>query len=304
MTDFQSQNIRVGTAGWNYKDWYGNVYPENPGRDFKELDYLAGYFDTAEINSTFYRPANAFMASAWVRKCAANPRFKFTAKLWQRFTHERKDYGAEEVKQFTLGMDPLAEAGRLGAVLCQFPWSYKNDEAGRAWLDKVLDTFKMYPLVVEVRHSSWDVPGFYESLEKRNAGFAAIDQPVIGKSMELKPVRTGQIGYVRMHGRNYKAWFPPKDGKSAAGEVKSPLVESSTRYDYLYTEKEILEIAGKVKAVSKGAKETYVVQNNHPRGQAVANALQLRAALGETLLKAPASLIEKFPQIAPIVLPG
>lgn len=299
------ETIRVGPAGWNYKDWYGVVYPENPGKDFKELDYLVQYFDTAEINSTFYRPANPYAASAWVRKAGANLRFKFTAKLWQRFTHERKDFGSEEVRQVTQGMDPLAEAGKLGAVLCQFPWSFKNDAIGKAWLDKVLDAFNRYPLVVEVRHSSWDAPAFYEYLERRNVGFAAIDQPVIGKSMELKPVRTGGIGYVRMHGRNYAAWFPKKHatisyaaGNShVAASDRSPSPESFARYDYLYSDREIQEIAGKVKAVAQGSKETYVVQNNHPRGQAAANAFQLRAALGETILKAPEPLIKKFPQL-------
>jgi len=307
------ETIRVGPAGWNYRDWYGAVYPENPGKGFKELDYLVNYFDTAEINSTFYRPANAYMASAWVRKASGNPRFKFTAKLWQRFTHERKVFGLDEVKQVTLGMDPLAEAGKLGAVLCQFPWSFKNDATGKSWLDKVLDAFQQYPLVVEVRHSSWDAQTFYDDLNRRNVGFAAIDQPVIGKSMGLKPIRTGEIGYVRMHGRNYEAWFPKNRsgisktlGESREGMQDTPAGRSGTkdsfvRYDYLYSEKEILEIAEKVKTVAQGAKETYVVQNNHPRGQAAANALQIRAALGETVLKAPETLIRKFPQLQTIV---
>ncbi len=289
MTEYE--NVRVGPAGWNYRDWYGSVYPDKTDKNFKELDYLVQYFDTAEINSTFYHPANVYMAKAWAKKAEANSRFKFTAKLWQRFTHERQAFGAEEVKQVTIGMDPLASADRLGAVLVQFPWSFKNDDTGRAWIASVLDTFKQYPLVVEVRHSSWDVPAFYESLDRRGVGFAAIDQPVIGNSLSLKPVRTGDIGYVRMHGRNYGAWF------AGGGEKAEP----SGRYDYLYTEKEIREIAGTVRAVAKGTKETYVVQNNHPRGQAAANAMQLRAELGETILKFPGSLLERFPQLKEIV---
>ncbi|HEX9935175.1 MAG TPA: DUF72 domain-containing protein, partial [bacterium] len=297
------ETIRVGPAGWNYKDWYGSVYPGNPGKEFKELDYLVQFFDTAEINSTFYRPANAFMADAWVRKASANPRFKFTAKLWQRFTHERSPFGSEEVKQVVLGMDPLARAGKLGALLCQFPWSFKNDEVGRAWLSSILDAFRDYPLVVEIRHSSWDHPAFYESLGKRNVGFAAIDQPVIGRSIALKPIRTGETGYVRLHGRNYEKWFSkaPQAPGAAEQPMRSTSPEASARYDYLYSEKEIKDLADRVKAIAKGSKETYVVQNNHPRGQAAANALQLRAALGETVLKAPPTLVEAFPQIKSIV---
>jgi uncharacterized protein YecE (DUF72 family) len=284
------RNIRIGTAGWNYKDWYGIVYPEKPGKDFKELDYIANFFDTAEINSTFYRPANSFMGAAWVRKVAHNPNFKFTAKLWQRFTHDRKPYGTEEVKQVTDGIDPLAQADKLGAILCQFPWSFKNDVDGQQWLSQLFTTFTDYPLVVELRHASWDVPATYEFLERQNVGFATIDQPVIGKSIEFKPVRTGKIGYVRMHGRNYKSWFAKK---SEAAPKKSP----APRYDYLYSEKEIEEIAEKVKTVSEGSLETYVIQNNHPWGQAVANALQLKASLGEAIAEIPETMLDRFPDL-------
>lgn len=279
--------IRVGPAGWNYKDWYGIVYPENPDKGFKELDYLAGFFDTAEINSTFYRPANAYMAYAWVKKVSHNPDFKFTAKLWRRFTHERSPYSQEEVDQVRQGMDPLAEAGLLGSVLIQFPWSYKNTEENREWLCGLFDTFHAYPLVTEIRHQSWDVPAFYEMLEKRRVGFAAIDQPVIGKSIEFKPVRTGSVGYVRMHGRNYQNWFPKK------GENQSGFA----RYDYLYTEEEIKILSKSIRTIADGARETYVVQNNHPRGQAAANAAQIRADLGEAVRELPETLMARYPQL-------
>lgn len=289
--------VRVGTAGWNYKDWYGIVYPEKPDKKFKELDFLASFFDTAEINSTFYRPPNSFIGAAWIRKVAHNPRFKFTAKLWQRFTHDRKEFSSEEVELYTQGIDPMAQAEKLGAVLCQFPWSFKNEETSRKWLMDVLATFKDYPLVVELRHASWDVPAIYEFLDKLNVGFATIDQPVIGKSIEFKPIRTGKIGYVRMHGRNYKAWFARKEDK--AEQKKSP----TARYDYLYSEKEIQNISQNVQKVAEGTQETYVIQNNHPWGQAVANALQLRAELGEEILKVPATMLSRFPELEKIAQP-
>jgi uncharacterized protein YecE (DUF72 family) len=288
--------VRVGTAGWSYKDWYGIVYPRSPPSGFKELDYLSRYFDTLEINSTFYHPANLYMGQAWVRKVSANPDFKFTAKIWRRFTHERKPYGPAEVALYCQGIDPLAEAGRLGAVLCQFPWSFKNSEESREWLTKVLDDFRAYPLVVELRHASWGNEAVYDLLDRKKAGIACIDQPVIGKSLSFKPVRTGSIGYVRMHGRNYKTWFA-KSGDN------SPERSPSSRYDYLYTGKEIKEIAEKVKTVNEGAQESYVIQNNHPWGQAVANAMQLKAALGETDIRAPHSLIERFPDLSGIARP-
>jgi uncharacterized protein YecE (DUF72 family) len=286
--------IRIGTAGWNYRDWYGIVYPARTDKQFKELDYLTEFFDTVEINSTFYRPANSFMAATWVRKVASNPDFLFTAKLWQRFTHQRDNYGTEEVKQVTAGMDPLMSSRKLGAVLCQFPWSFKNDETNHRWLSDLFTTFRDYPLVVELRHASWDSPDIYEFLDKNNVGLAAIDQPVIGKSIGFKPVRTGAIGYVRMHGRNYDAWFSKKE--DSVIQEKSPMA----RYDYLYSEKEIQEIAEKVKTVSENSRQTFVIQNNHPWGQAVANALQLKAALGEIDIRIPPTMFVRYPELEKI----
>ncbi|OVE78666.1 hypothetical protein BVY01_04710 [bacterium I07] len=282
-------SIRIGTAGWHYLDWYAIVYPDIPRKSFKELDYLSRFIDMVEINSTFYRPANEFMGSAWVRKVAHNPRFKFTAKLWQRFTHDRRPYSKTETALYRAGIDPMAEAGKLGALLCQFPWSFKNDETGRNWLSRLIETFHDYPLIMEVRHSSWDHPSIYEFLHRHAVGIASIDQPVIGKSIPLKPIHTGQIGYVRMHGRNYKQWFAGQESRKQTGNLPSG------RYDYLYTNKEIEEIAGIAKQVSTDTQETYVVQNNHPWGQAVANALQLKAALGESDIDFPATLLNRYP---------
>jgi len=207
MSDSQ---LYFGPAGWNYKDWYGNVYPEKPGKNFKELDFLATFVNTAEINSTFYRTANAFMGAAWVRKVAHNPDFIFTAKLWNQFTHQRGDFSNEDVKLVTQGIDPLHDAGKLGALLLQFPWSFKNTEIERQWLNRLIETFKMYPLVVELRHASWDKQDTIKFLNNKNVGLTTIDQPVIGESIQPKPVRTGSVGYVRLHGRNYKSWFPKK----------------------------------------------------------------------------------------------
>jgi uncharacterized protein YecE (DUF72 family) len=80
---------------------------------------------------------------------------------------------------------------------------------------------------------------------------------------------------------------------------KSP----GARYDYYYSEKEIKEIAQKVKVVSEGTGETYVIQNNHPWGQAVANALQLKAVLGETNIEMPSTLLSRFPELVKVAKP-
>ncbi|MBN1781575.1 DUF72 domain-containing protein [bacterium] len=286
----QLHNIRVGPAGWSYKDWNGIVYPALRDRDFKELDFIAGLFDTVEINSTFYRPANVHMGRAWVEKVRHNPDFKFTAKLWQRFTHDRQPFSRTEADRVREGMDPLMEADLLGALLIQFPWSFRNNEENRMWLSGLIESFKSYPLVAEMRHSSWDVPAVYAMLGTQNVGVAAIDQPVIGDSIPFKPVRSGPVGYVRMHGRNYGAWFAKKDSKQPA----------FARYDYMYSEEEIRIITQTVRTVSEGAGETYVIQNNHPRGQAIANAAQIRADLGQAVHDLPETLVKLYPQLEKI----
>jgi len=138
----------------------------------------------------------------------------------------------------------------LGALLLQFPWSFKDKENERQWLNRLIDTFNEYPLVVELRHASWDNLNTLKFFNDKNVGFATIDQPVIGASIRPKPVRTGQIGYVRLHGRNYKEWFPKKGGNQKNN--------SSARYDYLYNRNEIVEWVDKIRQVSQGAEKTFV----------------------------------------------
>ena len=144
--------IRIGPAGWSYKDWEGVVYPKKPGTRFDPLEYISRFFDTVEINSSFYRPPSASTAASWAKRVAQNRRFTFTAKLHRVFTHERGKATAADEKAFREGVEPLAKAGKLGALLLQFPWSFKNEMDERNYLNQLVTTFKDYPLVVEVRH--------------------------------------------------------------------------------------------------------------------------------------------------------
>lgn len=281
-------NIRIGPAGYHYSDWYGYVYPEPRDKNFKELDYISQFVDTVEINSTFYRPANAFMGSAWVRKVAHNPNFLFTAKLWNRFTHDRSRYSTDDVELYLQGIDPLMEAGKLGALLFQFPWSFKKSKDSFDYLNTLFQTFANYPIVLEVRHQSWEDEAFYEFLDKADISIAAIDQPVIGKSIALKPLQTGSIGYIRLHGRNYKHWFSKESQKKE---------NASLRYDYYYPKNEVAEIAKVVKQVSQKSETTFAIQNNHPRGQAIANGFQLAAVLGVSDILMPDILTAKYPEL-------
>ncbi|MCU1343509.1 MAG: hypothetical protein JWN92_2932, partial [Candidatus Acidoferrum typicum] len=147
--------IRIGPAGWSYTDWGRIVYPAPKPRGFHEAAYLAEFFDTIEINTSFYQPVRAEHSRQWIERVSANPRFQFTAKLWQKFTHEA-DATDEDERAVRAGFDVLRDAGKLGAVLLQFPFSFHRTDENIAYLKNLLKRFADYPLVVEVRHATWN----------------------------------------------------------------------------------------------------------------------------------------------------
>ena len=285
-----SNRIRVGPAGWSYKDWEGTVYPQLPGSKFDPLEYLARFFDTIEINSSFYRPFTASTAKSWAKRVAAAPDFLFAAKLHRVFTHERGKATAADEKAVREGMDALAAAGKLGAVLVQFPWSFKNTDDDRVYLSRLLDRFKDYPLVLEVRHSSWNTPQIYEWLDEIDVGICNLDQPLFARSIKPAAETTSQIGYVRLHGRNYQDWFREKAPRD-------------DRYNYLYSIDELEPWITRIKEIAAKTKESYVITNNHFRGQAVVNALEIKSTLKEEPVWAPAPLFEKYPALADSAMP-
>ncbi|MBA2706572.1 MAG: DUF72 domain-containing protein [Gemmatimonadaceae bacterium] len=276
--------IRFGPAGWHYKDWEGIVYPTSKPHGFDPLQFLAAYFATIEINSTYYAPPLARTAARWVDRVQDFAEFLFTAKLWKRFTHERKAaWTKADVREACAALDTLHDAGKLGAVLMQFPWSFKRTDENREWLDDVTTMFRHLPLVLEVRHESWNTPQLYEALAERNIGFVNIDQPLFRSSIKPSASVTGSIGYIRVHGRNYGDWFRRNAGVEA-------------RYDYLYSREELEPWAELTVQVAGSAADTFVITNNHYRGKAVANALMLHALVGGSKAMAPPSLISAYPQ--------
>lgn len=277
--------IRIGPAGWSYKDWEGKVYPKKPGKKFDPLEYLARFFDTIEINSSFYRPPTPSTTKSWAKRVEANERFSFTAKLLRVFTHERGKATKEDEKIFREGMDVLARADRLGSLLLQFPWSFKNTPDERIYLANLLERFREYPLVVEVRHTSWNTEEMYEWLEELGVGICNIDQPVFAKSIRPAALTTSRVGYVRLHGRNYQDWFRDKAGRDE-------------RYNYLYSLDELDPWLVRIKEVAKQTRETYVITNNHFRGQAVVNAVEIKAALAEERVPAPEPLFAAYPRLS------
>lgn len=288
----QEATIRVGPAGWSYSDWWGYAYPAKKPRGFHEATYLAEFFETIEINTSFYNPVRAEHAKLWVERVAANANFKFTAKLWQRFTHEANPSVEDEIL-VRAGFDVLREAGKLGAVLLQFPFSFHRTRETTAYLEAVLKRFADYPLVLEVRHATWNVPEVFTLLRERGVGFCNIDQPVIGKSLEPSAQATAPVGYVRLHGRRYDTWF--NDDQTIPGYE---------RYNYLYSEEELRSWAARVEKVAKAVRDVYVITNNHYQGKGVVNALQLISMLSDAKVRVPEPLREKYPELEMIANEG
>ena len=259
--------LRFGPAGWMYKDWEGIVYPQPKSSRFDPLRFIADFFDAVEINSSFYGPPVAKTAASWVKRVQEHRDFRFTAKIWKRFTHERDTaWTTEEVDQVRAGFDVMMDAGKLGAVLLQFPWSFKRTDESREWLGDVVRTFSEYPLVVEVRHSSWLAPEFLMSLAEEGVGFVNIDQPMYHNSIGPSAHVTSRVAYVRVHGRNYKDWF----------RDKAPVEQ---RYNYLYKADELAPWVERVKEIAADptVSDAYIVTNNHYKGKAVANAAMMKA---------------------------
>jgi uncharacterized protein YecE (DUF72 family) len=282
--------IHIGPAGWAYKDWEGVVYPRKPGAKFDPLEYLARFFNTIEINSSFYRPFTEPTAKSWINRVAATRDFMFTAKLHRVFTHERGKATLDDEKQVREGMDTLRSAGKLGTLLLQFPWSFKNTDDERVYLAKLLERFRDYPLVLEIRHSSWNNPQIYEWLEELSVGICNVDQPLFTKSIKPADLTTSQLGYVRLHGRNYQDWFREKAPRD-------------DRYNYLYSVDELEPWITRIKEIAAKTKESYVITNNHFRGQAVVNALEIKATLEEEKVAAPAPLFQKYPVLRNSAMP-
>jgi uncharacterized protein YecE (DUF72 family) len=284
-----SHRIRIGPAGWSYPDWEGQVYPKPKPRGFDPLGYLAQYFETIEINSTFYRIPSPTMTKQWAQRVAEHPDFRFTAKLWQGFTHEGQASTIDEAA-FREAMAPLHEAEKLGAVLLQFPYRFHHTPENRAYLQRLADAFRAYPLVLEIRHRSWDRPPLYDFLRELGLGFCNIDQPQVSYSIGLTRVVTSPIGYLRLHGRNAAAWFAEDSRRDR-------------RYDYRYTDEELDELVDVAQVIAQRARDTYLITNNHFRGQAALNALELRYHLRREPIQVPAPLLEAYPEARRLVTP-
>jgi uncharacterized protein YecE (DUF72 family) len=300
--------VRVGTSGWSYPSgkgsWKGIFYPR-PGRrprgapKFDELAFYADHFDTVEVNSSFYRVPAVETVEQWSARTP--PGFEFSFKLYQKFTHpdmfakatarDPSQLGTADVDEFRRALDPLAQAGKLGALLAQFPASFKNDPESSGYLAWLLKGFRDYSVAVELRHRTWsDAPEeTLDLLGQFGAAWAQIDEPKFRSSIrqDLSP-NTRSFYYLRLHGRNAEQWWKHDS--------------SEDRYNYLYSSEELEPFAEAAKAASRQVRKAYLYANNHFSAKSVANAAILKHQLGQDVEgDYPAEMVERYPDLKGLV---
>jgi uncharacterized protein YecE (DUF72 family) len=303
-----TDKIRVGTSGWSYPTgagtWNGIFYPAAGNRPrgtgrFDELRFYAEHFDTVEVNSTFYRIPSDATTAGWARRTP--PGFEFSLKLFQKFTHPEMfhkatgadplDLDQKDVDEFRAAIDPLAAAGKLGALLAQFPPSFKKEPNSRGYLEWLLERFRDYDIAVELRHRSWsdDPQDTLALLGEHNAAWAQIDEPKFRFSIRqnlLPNVRT--FYYLRLHGRNAAQWWRHE--------------KSEDRYNYLYTARELEPFAEAAREASREVRKAYLYANNHFSAKSAANAAILKYQLRQDVPgEYPETMVEQYPELKGVV---
>jgi uncharacterized protein YecE (DUF72 family) len=288
----------IGTAGWSYKDWVPNFYPKNQTGGFDWLQFYSHYFNCVEVNSTYYTYISPKVVDGWIKKVEDSSDFIFHIKLHQDFTHKRK-FDEQNIKAIRYNLEKLSKSERLGGLLIQFPYSYSFDGSSVQYIQKLRDIFSDVDCFVEVRNSSWNNNHAYEFFKENDLTFCTIDQPQIGQAIEFEPIITNDKAYIRFHGRNVEAW---KKSLSNFGKPQT-YQEQSSRYSYLYSPSELVEIEQKIKSIQHKVKEVNVIMNNHPQGDAVANAFELIHLLEEkTKVEMPPHILKSYPRLEEILI--
>ena len=312
--------------------WNGIFYPATRSKragtkNFDELRFYAEHFNTVEVNSTFYGQPRAEVTRGWVERTPSE--FEFSLKLYQKFTHPKmfkeqalkraprlRADGAEhrasarqagdslldllahvtqsDIDDYRAGIEPLAKAGRVGALLAQFPPSFKDTPASRDYLAQLLRAFSGYRVAVELRHKSWS-DAFGETIGLLNgfgAALAQIDEPKFKVSIRQNWLpNVTSFYYVRLHGRNAKQWWHHE--------------HRDDRYNYLYSARELKEFSETAAAARELVKKSYLYTNNHFAAKSVVNAVMLKAQLGEPIEgDYPPEIVETYPQVRDLVQVG
>ncbi|MBN2407077.1 MAG: DUF72 domain-containing protein [Elusimicrobia bacterium] len=266
--------IKVGTSGFSFADWKEKVYPAG----LKKEDQLGFYenglgFNAVELNFTYYALPSPAAVDGLSRK--TSPQFEFAVKAYRGITHDPFDYRIKDkpreddirgyCEKFSFSLGPLKESGKLAAVLLQFPVFFCPSGKNTEYILKVREYLGSCPLAVEFRNSAWIREETFSFLEDNGISYCDVDEPRLPRLVPFTGRVTGDMAYVRFHGRN-RNWFNSSLEK---------------RYDYLYSEDELKEFVPAIKKMSESAPKTLCFFNNCHAGSAATNARMLKMMLEE-----------------------
>jgi uncharacterized protein YecE (DUF72 family) len=304
-----SGKILVGTASWSDPGFVERWYPKKlPAGD--RLPWYAQHFELVEVNSTFYSAPEPRMVERW---CAATPdEFTFDVKLHQLFSFHStpakllppdlqsraetdakgkvkptRDMQEALLKAFLRATAIFRSAGKMGVLLLQLSPAFSPRKHELNEIEPLIEMLSGYELAIEFRNRSWAIGDQLQStidfLRKHGTIFVNVDAPASDHftvmRSDVDEVTNSNLGYLRLHGRNAKAYIT---GKTVAA-----------RFDYDYNEKEIKEVAARSRKLAKEARELHVIFNNNNLDYAPRAALRLRKALGQ-IVNAPAETLELF----------
>ena len=255
--------ILVGTSGYSYDDWIGPFYPEGTARQ----DFLSLYsreFPVVELNFSYYQQPNPRTLERMV--AVTPPGFTFAMKAHRSMTHEIGESWEQDIGSFRSGIQPMLDAGRLAAVLLQFPHGFRYTPESRSRLATLCGKLEGLPLAVEFRTSEWLKEQVFDGLRQRGVSLVSVDEPDLPKLLRPTTETTGSLGYVRFHGRNKAAWWTG---------------DNASRYNYLYNKDELEEWVQRIRQIIEGVPLLLLFFNNHWRGNAAQNARQMRQLLEE-----------------------
>jgi uncharacterized protein YecE (DUF72 family) len=305
----ETVKILIGTASWSDPGFVERWYPKKMPAG-ERLQWYAQHFEMVEVNSTFYSVPEPRMVERW---CAATPDdFTFDVKLHQLFSfhstpakllppdlQRRAEANAKGIvkstpelqeallRNFLRSLSIFRDARKLGVLLLQLSPAFSPRKHQLSELQPLIDMLSGYELAIEFRNRNWAVGDQLEStidfVRKRRAIFVNVDAPASDHFMvmpsDVDEVTNSDVAYLRLHGRNEKAYVT---GKTVAA-----------RFDYDYSENEIAEVAQRGRKLAKEARELHVIFNNNNLDYAPRAALRLRKALGQ-IVKIPAQTAELF----------
>ncbi len=256
--------LLIGTAGFSYRDWVGPFYPQGTASE-KMFELYAAEFSFVEVNSSYYRLPHWKMVDSLEKK--SPPDFKFVFKTPRSITHERGMDSFKDCRLLGRALEPVTSMGKLGGILAQFPYSFRNDEKNRSFLLNLKEEAGPLPLIVEFRRSDWQTAAVYSFLQQNGISCACVDEPQLRGLMKPSAVKTSPIFYLRLHGRNQAKWWNHE--------------KPYERYDYLYSQEELRQWVPNLKKILQEDGTFFISFNNHFQAQAVINARMMETILKE-----------------------